>query len=188
MKKHQFTPWLTACFLAAMSISCSPGIRVSTDFDKTVNFGSYKTFNIYNLKITGSVSQLNADRIVAAIKNEMISKGYTESGSNPDLMVNAVTILKDKQAVSTTTNYYGFGGLYRPYRHFGMGMSTGVTTTRTYDYKDGSLTIDMVDSKTQKMIWQGIGNKELDRAPKNTEEYIRAGVASILKDFPSAQK
>lgn len=98
--------------------SCGPTLKVSTDFDQNAVFSNYKTFSVYNLKTTGSVSQLNADRIVNAIKAELTSKGFQEAGSNADLIINAVTVLKDKQSVSSSTNYYGYGGLYRPYNYW----------------------------------------------------------------------
>jgi len=139
---------------------------------------------VTDFKTSGSVSQLNAERIISAIKAEMVRKGFKETGSNPDLLVNAMTILKDKQEVTATTNYYGYGGAYRPYGYYGGAGSSGYTTYNTYEYKDGSLIIDIVDAKTNKMIWEGIGNKDIDHAPKNPEEAIRKAVTSIMAGFP----
>ena len=167
-------------------ISCSAPLKVNTDYDKSVNFSNYKTFSVYNLKTTGSVSQLNAERITNAIRNEMTKKGFTETSNNADLMVNAVVVLKDKQTTTATTNYYGYGGMYRPYGYYGgMGMGAmGTTSVNTYEYKAGTFIIDVVDSKTQKMIWEGTGNKDFDSAPKNPDEAITNGVASIMAGFP----
>lgn len=175
-----------AVFLFAAS--CGPTLKVSTDYDKNAVFSNYKTFSVYNLKTTGSVSQLNADRIVNAIKAELTSKGFQEAGSNADLIINAVTVLKDKQSVSSSTNYYGYGGIYRPYSYWGGGMGVGSTTVSTYNYKDGSLVIDIVDNKTQKMVWQGTGNSEIDKAPKDPDAAIKAAVTKILANFPPDSK
>ncbi len=168
--------------------SCGSTLKVYTDFDKNAVFSNYKTFSVYNLKTTGSVSQLNADRIVNAIKAELTSKGFQEAGSNPDLIINAVTLLKDKQSVSASSNYYGYGGIYRPYGYWGGGMGVGSTTVSTYTYKDGSLIIDVVDNKTQKMVWQGTGNAEIDKAPKDPDAAIKAAVTKILANFPPDSK
>ncbi len=170
--------------LVVLAFSCSPSLKVSSDYDKAVNFTGYKTFSVYHLKTTGSVSQLNADRIVNAINADMTSKGFTATENNPDLMINAVTILKDKQQVTATTNYYGYGGMYRPYGYWGTGMVGSNTSVNTYTYKDGTLQIDIVDSKTQKMIWQGTGNAEIDKAPKDPDAMITNAVAKILANFP----
>ncbi|MCC9072279.1 DUF4136 domain-containing protein [Flavobacterium sp. F-65] len=165
--------------------SCSPSVKVTTDYDRSVNFSQYKTFAVYDLKAQeGQVSQLNAERVTNAIRIEMINKGFTESTNDPDLKVNAVTILKDKKQVTANSDFYGYGGMYRPYGYWGGGMITGRTTYNTYDYVDGSLIIDIVSTKTQKLIWQGIGNTELDKRPDNPDEFISSSVKKILAGFP----
>ena len=139
--------------------SCSPTVKVTTDYDHSANFSEYKTFAVYDLKAQqGQVNQLNVDRVTNAIRAEMIAKGFTES-ANPDLRVNAVSILKNKTSVSADTNFYGYGGMYRPYGYWGGGamMGNANTTFNSYDYVDGSLIIDIVSSKTGKLIWQGVG-------------------------------
>jgi hypothetical protein len=175
------------CLSAALFTACESTLKVTSDYDKSVNFSGYKTFNFYNLKTSGSVSQLNAERIANAIRRELTKKGLTETSNNPDLMVNAVTILKDKKEVTATTNYYGYGGAYRPYGYYGGAGASGYTTVSTYEYKDGSLIIDIVDAKTNKVVWEGIGNKDIDKAPKNPEEAINNAVTSILAGYPPAK-
>ncbi|MGN7812126.1 MULTISPECIES: DUF4136 domain-containing protein [Flavobacterium] len=166
--------------------SCSPTVRVTTDYDHAANFGEYKTFAVYDLKAQqGQVNQLNVDRVTNAIRAEMIAKGFKES-DNPDLKVNAVSILKNKTSVSADTNFYGYGGMYRPYGYWGGGAMMGGanTTFNTYDYVDGSLVIDIVSTKSQKLVWQGIGNAEIDSKPDNPEEFINNSIKKILAGFP----
>lgn len=166
--------------------SCSPTVKVTTDYDHSANFTEYKTFAVYDLKAQqGQVNQLNVDRVAKAIRNEMLAKGFTES-SNPDLKVNAVSILKNKTSVTANTDFYGYGGMYRPYGYWGGGAMMGGanTTFNSYDYVDGSLVIDIVSNKTQKLLWQGIGNAEIDSKPDNPEEFINSSIKKILTDFP----
>ncbi|MDR6760763.1 hypothetical protein J2Y38_000961 [Flavobacterium sp. 2755] len=166
--------------------SCSPTVNVTTDYDHAANFSEYKTFAVYDLKAQqGQVNELNADRVTKAIRAEMIAKGFTES-SNPDLKVNAVSILKNKTQVTADSNFYGYGGMYRPYGYWGGGamMGGGTTTFNTYDYVDGSLVIDIVSTKTQKLLWQGVGNAQIDSKPDNPEEFINGAVKKILAGFP----
>jgi len=171
--------------VSVLVFSCATQVKITTDYDKAANFGSYKTFAVYNLKSTNSVSALNADRIINAIKAEMKKKGFTEVADNADLGVNAVTIMKDKTQITANSNYYGYGGAYRPYGYYGGGgMASGTTTYNTYDYKDGSLIIDIVDMKTQKLVWQGTGNAEIDKTPKDPDEFISSTVTKILAAFP----
>ncbi|PWB23915.1 DUF4136 domain-containing protein [Flavobacterium sp. HTF] len=174
-------------FLLVFLYSCSPTVKVTTDYDHSANFSEYKTFAVYDLKAQeGQVNQLNVDRVINAIRSEMTAKGFTESSSNPDLKVNAVSILKNKQSVTADTNFYGYGGMYRPYGYWGGGamMGSGTTTFNTYDYVDGSLVIDIVSAKTQKLVWQGVGNAQIDSKPDNPEEFIAGAIKKILEGFP----
>lgn len=173
-------------FLLGLMYSCSPTVRVTTDYDRDTNFSEYKTFAVYDLKAQeGQVSQLNVDRVTKAIRSEMLSKGFTETTASPDLKINAISILKNKTSVSANTDFYGYGGMYRPYRYWGGPMMGGATTTvNTYDYVDGSLIIDIVSTKTQKLVWQGIGNAKIDSTPNNPEEFIASSVKKILVGFP----
>ena len=107
-----------------------------------------------------------------------------ETDNNPDLIVHTASIFKDKQSVTANSSYYGYGGYYRPY---GWGGAMGVSSYTTYDvqnYKDGSIIIDIVDAKTQKLIWEGVGNKEIDSPAKDPEKAINEAIASIMSDFP----
>jgi hypothetical protein len=184
MKTIKINQFLFILILSVFTVSCSPTLRITNDYDRTANFTSYHSFSVYSFKTSGSVSQLNADRIVNAIIADLTAKGFKYVESKGDLTINAITILKDKQSVSTATNYYGYGGLYRPYGYYG---SLGNNIVTTYSYKDGSLTIEMVDSKTTKMVWQGIGNKEIDRVSKDPDTAIKAAVTKILATFPPAK-
>jgi hypothetical protein len=159
-------------------------MKITMDYDKSVNFGLYKSFAIAKLEMKNiSISQLNAERITNAIKDEMKKKGFREDPENPDITVNPITILKDEKTVTAYTDYYGYGGYYRPYG-WGGGMGTGTTTYNVQNYINGSLIIEVIDAKSQKLIWEGIGNKQVDGPLKNPDVQIPAAVAKIMAGFP----
>ncbi|MGQ7944542.1 DUF4136 domain-containing protein [Flavobacterium sp. WC2509] len=179
--------FLIPILLLGLIYGCAPTVKVTNDYDHAVNFSEFKTFATFDLRAQkGQVNQLNVDRVTKAIIAEMTAKGFKETSDNPDLKVNAVAILKNKQQVTANSNFYGYGGMYRPYGYWGGGamMGGGTTTFDTYDYVDGSLVIDIVSTKTGKLVWQGIGNAEIDNKPDNPEEFINSSVKSILAGFP----
>lgn len=187
MKTNKKFLFIIPMLLLGLMYSCGPTVKVTTDYDHAANFSEFKTFAVYDLKAQeGQVNQLNVDRVTRAIRNEMTAKGFTENNSNPDLKVNAVAILKNKTSVTANSDFYGYGGAYRPYGYWGGGMMMGggTTTYNTYDYVDGSLMIDIVSTKTQKLVWQGVGNAEIDNKPDNPEEFINTTIKSILAGFP----
>jgi len=182
MKKFlQISPLL---LMAVYLVSCGPSLKVSHDYDKSVNFDQYKTFALYNSdSIHDAISPLNQQRILNAVKSEMAKKGFQESASTPDVWVNVTAVLENRVAVSSTTDYYGYGGMYRPY-YWGGGMSSATTNYNVQHYKDGSLIIDVIDANSKKLVWQGTGNKEIDGPVKDPDTTIPKAVASIMESFP----
>jgi len=172
--------------LAVISIflnACEPSLKVTSDYDKAANFSSYKTFAMTQLDMQHqTISQLNQTRIINAVKAEMVKKGFSES-ANPDLEVTAVIILKDEKSVTANTNYYGYGGYYRPYG-WGGGMASGYTTYSVENYKNGSLIIDVSDRNGKKLLWEGIGNKEIDKPASDPDKAIADAVSAIMSSFP----
>lgn len=165
-------------------VSCKPSLKVTYDFDRTVNFTAYKTFSLYWLTSNQNVTGLNEDRIWNFIRSEMIKKGYREDNRHPDLLLNAVGVVKNKNYVVSNSNVY-YGGVYRPYfNRGGIGMAYGNTTFQTSSYKEGRLVIDAVDAKSNKLIWQGTGNAAFEKQPKDPDEAIRASVSKILASLP----
>jgi Domain of unknown function (DUF4136) len=163
--------------------SCAPALTVTNDYDKTANFSSFHTFKIVKLEQQHqALSQFNQTRIINAVRANMISKGFTET-ENADLLVNIVTILKnEQQVVANTTSYgYGYGGYYRPY---GWGGGNSSTTVNVEKYVDGSLIIEVANASTQKLIWEGIGNKQIDQPSSNPDQAIKDAVTKIMASFP----
>ena len=182
--KTRLLPSLLCVVSALIIAGCEAPLKVVTDHDKSVNFSGYKTFAIDSLtEREQSVSQLNAHRIIDGIKAAMLSKGFEETSANPDLRVNAITIMKDRKEVTANTNYYGYGGVYRPYG-WGTGSGGAYTTYNVSDYLDGSIIIDVIDARTNKLIWEGVGNKEIDKPAKDLDAAIRSAISTIMKDFP----
>jgi hypothetical protein len=169
--------------IAILFASCTPSLKVTSDYDKHANLSQCKTFVVDTLNASQSLSQLNINRINNAVTSEMTKKGFSQS-STPDLLVHVSAILKDKASLSSTTNYYGYGGFYRPYAWGGGLGATGYTTYNVENYKDGSLIIDIADAKTKNLLWEGIGNKEIDKPSKDPEKEISSAVASIMANFP----
>ena len=54
--------------LQVFILACAPSVRISTDYDRSANFSSYKTFSLNKQTTIGIVNSLNADRIVNSIR------------------------------------------------------------------------------------------------------------------------
>lgn len=179
MKKSFFLPVFALSGLIFLT-SCESPLTVTTDYDKTANFSQFKTYKIVQLEQQyQALSQFNQTRVINAVNAQMLAKGFTQSSDNPDMLVNITSIMKNKQSV--TANTYGYGGYYRPY---GWGGGNSSTTVNVQDYTAGSLIIEVANASTKKLLWEGIGNKDIDAPASNPEQAINAAVQKIMASFP----
>jgi hypothetical protein len=168
---------------AILMVSCKPTLKVSADYDRSANFSQYKTFSLYYLVTSRNVSELNEQRIWKSLRAEMIKKGYKENDKNPDLVVNALSVVKNRKSVSANSSIHGFGGPY-PYRYWGGGSVSGTTSFQANKYKEGTLVIEVVDARKDRLVWQGTGNAEFEKQPKDPDLAISNAVNKILSSFP----
>jgi hypothetical protein len=174
-----FIKLAVACCIILLAQSCGPTLSVTSDYDHGANFMQYKTFKLLQPDAQHqTISSLNQERIYAAIKANMTGKGFTEA-ADADLLVNAVIIIKDNKYLSANT--YGNGGFYRPYA-WGGGFSQ--TTVSVEEDKQGSLIIDVVDSKANKLLWTATGNQSIDQPLSDPATQLPVIVNKIMASFP----
>jgi len=178
MKTLKLIPFL----LLLIFTSCST-VTVYSDYDKTVDFTSYKTYAYFKPGIDKvEISDLDKRRILRAIDDQMQAKGFTKS-ENPDLLVNIFTKSREQVDVNQFTAGwgYGWGWGWNPYMMYG-GQTTVSTST------EGTLYIDLIDAKKKEMIWQGEGVGTLTRNIDKKDEKIAEFVAKILAQYPPVKK
>ena len=110
--------------------SCS-SVRVSADYDKNTNFGTYKTFAFFKNGIDkAEINDIDKKRILRAIEAQLLAKGLTKS-ENPDLLVSIFT--KSNQRVDVYNNFWGFNnwgwGGFGPAWGWGWNQQPAVSTT-----------------------------------------------------------
>jgi len=161
-------------------------IKVETDFDPEYSFSHAETYAIV-YKQKEYEDTLTADRIMDGIRKELVSKGYTEvPRADADLFVvfhidvrNKTKIVQDYQYIGISPYRYGYG--------YGYGGMMAVPTTRAYNYDEGKLLMDILNSKDNKIVWRGIATDSLKTydTPKERTKYINKVMASIFKTLPA---
>lgn len=164
---------ILALFSVTFLMSCG---SVQTDFDRSVNFNNYKTFNYFTDIDFGGFSELDARRLTTAVDQQMAQKGFTKS-ENPDLIIDIRPSLRDYKSTSSSVRVGG--------GNWGRGVSVGgsvgipIRTNKT----DRQIVIEMVDASNDHMIWQGIFNKTTSPNADN-EKVINDAVTKIFSKFP----
>jgi hypothetical protein len=162
--------------------ACSHQISVYTDHDPDYNIKSLTTFdwahktNIEVNKNPLHYNELNDKRIKTSIVNQLTRRGYSYSEGQPDFLIHYHIIVDDQSIV--TTEPYGY--LYGPYW---MRMRTNV-----YSYREGTLIIDLMDPKSNNLIWRGWAVAALNGpyTTGQTEELINRAVEKIFRNFPDS--
>lgn len=162
-------------FALLLFASCS-SVQVASDYDTTVNFNNYNSYAFFKPGVDkAEISDLDKKRILRALDAEMSLKGMQKS-SNPDLLISFFT--KAKERVNVYQNHYGWG---RPWG-WGWGhLGSGATVSKT---TEGTLYVDIIDAKTNELVWQGIGTAPLERTMEKKEQRIKEIVKKILEKYP----
>jgi hypothetical protein len=181
-------PRLTAA-LAATAIAltgCASGPDIQADYDKSADFGKYRTYGFVAQAGTdsGDFRSLATQMLQNAASRQMEQRGYTRA-ENPDLVINFKGKLEEKVDVeSTPAPYYGPGWGYRgwygaPYGGYG---GSEVTTRR---YNVGTLVIDVVDREKRQVVFQGaISGVVTKEMQQNREASINRAVEGIFMQYP----
>ncbi|RLA71617.1 MAG: DUF4136 domain-containing protein [Epsilonproteobacteria bacterium] len=161
-------------------------IKVETDYDPEYSFSNANTYAIVYKKKEYE-DTLTADRIMEGIRTELTSKGYTEvKRSDADLFIvfhtdvhNKTRIVQDYQYIGISPYRYGYG--------YGYGGMMAVPMTRAYNYDEGKLMMDVLNSRDSKIVWRGIATDSLKnfKTPQERTKYINKVMRSIFETLPA---
>lgn len=172
---------LPAALLSLALLGACSSYQVTYDYDVTVSYGRYRTFDYYTSKKgTGGTTSLMDKRVRAAVEKELQTKGFTmETKADPDFLVTYYPIVQERKY--RTTTHVGWGWGYRPV--YGR---IGTSTSQVHHYKEGSIVIEIVDFKSNQMIWQGAAAGALTGLdnPEDADEVVQRAVRDILAKFP----
>ena len=177
---------ILACAIVAPAVLLAQ--KTTYDFDKAADFTTYRT---YAHKDGTKVGQELIDaRIVAAIETELAAKKLTKVAENPDVfVVYHVAFDKEKDISTYSSGYAGGYGAYG-WGYGGGWGGGGMTSTQVRDILVGTLVIDVADAKGGRMVWRGMGVKEVDTTakPDKRDKSISNAVNKIFKNYPPKVK
>lgn len=177
--------WLTV--VAAMLLSaCATGPRISSDVDPSADFSRYRTFAFYSpLAIESQgYTTLVSGRMKASARAQMESRGYVYNEKSPDLWVNLNAFMQEKtDVVSTPEVDYDYYYSYRARRY--VAVPYWRDRTDVYRYTEGTLNVDLVDARENRLVWEGVAVGRVARAkPEERAARIESAIADIFVRFP----
>ena len=202
---------LVVLIISSLS-ACSSYDYYTAGLNKT-NLSHYHTF-AWMPVISNNGKKMNtpngeADaKIKETATQSLTAKGWNLQQRQPDLLISYTATV----GRGTRTNYYtnyggypgwgwgggfgygwrggwgGWGGFYNPYYAFGPGFAYGgaLTYEDQEHYKEGTLVIDLIDRRTQKVIWRGFGVGEVHHDPQKNIDDLPKVVQGILDQLNTA--
>ena len=154
---------------------------ISYDRSEGVDFSKYKTYQIYSLDVKNipefEPKKTGLNMLLEEIHKQMVARGYEKVNENPELLINlGVTITAEVQTRETDIRDARYMG-QRNYHWESEEIVIG-------HYKEGTVTLDLVDANKNKMIWQAIsGGVVSEKREKNKKKIVR-GVQKLFKKYP----
>lgn len=179
--------------LAALAIplaACSSGPQVQSDFDPSFNFSQLSTYTWAARTDAGKdpavYNNIVESRVKEAVNQALQAKGFREVSSDASFMVAWHGAINQQHSVETVGTSYGYGwGWYGGYG--GPGMGYGTSTTYVNSWNEGTLIIDIVDVKENKMVWRGSAQGEMDEHrddPQAMQQGLNDAVTKMMATFP----
>ena len=163
-------------FLASSIISCSPIYSVSYDSDENFDLIQISTYEWLPIPKEANINNLDEVRIKKAVNAELEAKGLMLTSNNPDFLIAADIITKEKLRI--TRRGYPYYYSYRAYH--------GSWSVDSYQYQEGTFILDFVKPASKNLIWHGAARVALDYAntPEKRDRLIKEAMQKILQNFP----
>jgi hypothetical protein len=189
--------WVGAVALSAALLFTGCAGNAHIEKDKSADFSKYKTYawvekpETRETKKTGK-NELTEANIRTSVNNQLQKIGWKEVNANPDIMVNYELLVEKNQkeqkdavySPSYTRSYYNrYTGRVNTYYYPSQfeGYDTYTTTV-----KEGTVTVTMIDNKTDKAVWQGWTTNEIN-SRKMTGKEIDQSVKTIFRKFDAGK-
>lgn len=185
----------TAVIAGLMLASCASVVHVEKD--DTANLNSYRTYawvetrENKNDSVQTKVSDLTERRIRQAVEDELLKTGWKVSKNQPDVLL-SYDVLVERGVKENTRPVYSepytryfynpytrrWSSLYYPSQFLGY-------DNRQMSVREGTITISLIDAKTEKTIWQGWTTDEVNSRNLTSKE-IRSAVKNIFRKLDVA--
>ena len=185
--------------IGALALGACSSITVSTDH-APIEFSGFKTYAWLHSGVTeenGKSNDIIDGKVKSIVDADLESKDFAKvDKDSADFHVNYHITTQEKTDIKTYISYGGYYPGYRSYGAYGPSRNYAYYDSRMAmppiqeavitEYVQGTLIIDVIDPKTNKLIWRGTAGKHLDEGatPKEREKVIKGVVSKLLAQYP----
>jgi uncharacterized protein DUF4136 len=152
---------------------------VSTEYDKSFDFATIKTFSAKIATPWGN--PIMESSVLKEIEDGLSSRGWQkvpEGEADAEVLIHGSTQQKDKITTFYNGGYYGGWGWY------GYWGGPGMTTVTTHTYTEGTLVVDIFNTRTKQLVWRGTIVDELKKKQDHRQKQIEKSSDKLFKYFP----
>ena len=184
--------FLGATVWLGLMAACSNAPIVRSDYDPRADFASYRTFAFMEPLGTdrAGYTTLLTERLKRAAALQMESRGYALDEKNPDLLINFQTNVQSRtEYVGPPPMMWGGGFGYGYGYGYGAGFYGGwpgfAFGPDVIQYNEGTMKVDLIDTKRKQMVWGGTGTTLLGNSQQTaTEAMVQNMMISIFARYP----
>lgn len=190
---------LSLMFVGLLLSACSPFTLVNQETYNNANLAAYKTFRIVtpadDRHLPPGMEMVTYYNIAAAIREQMVDRGYTEDPSSPLLINIGVTVHREIETQPAVppgySPYWGpyYNGYYPyfmwpRYNYWANYYSNAQVITGIY--KEGVLTMDMVNIDTKVPLYSASVATIIDNGQAQFRDLksIAEAVQTLFSKFP----
>ena len=181
--------------LGFVFLLASCGSTAHIEKDDNTDFSQYKTFAWIEKEGKQDHSRTNdltERKIREAVNKELEKTGWRESKNRPDVLL-SYDVLVEKSVAQRSDPVYSSPftrTFYNPYsrRFVNVYYPSRFMGYDNYDVptREGTVTISMIDTKTDKTVWQGWTTDEINSRNMSSKE-IQNSVKAIFRKFDIAK-
>ncbi len=193
MKTINLKTAIVAVLGIGLLAGCASAVHIEKD--ENANFSKYKSFTWLhgdNGKLENQ-SDLMETKIRNAVSKEFEKIGWKESKNRPDVILDYDVLIERSSRTQSDPLYS------QPYRRLVYNPYTRRYATIYYPsqflgydsyekvIREGTITVTMIDAKTDKTVWQGWTTEEVNNRNLTNKE-IQKAVANIFKKSELAKR
>jgi hypothetical protein len=189
---------ISSLVVIAAIVLAGCGVQSYVEKDPSVDLKNYKTFAWINEKGTKEENgkpykDFKETYLMDLVTKELEKNGWREAKSNPDVLVDYDIMIENETrresdpvySRSMVRYFYNpytgrINSFYYPSRYLGE-------NSYTVPYKSGTITINIVDNESDKLVWQGWAETEVTRKNISREDMQKI-VKSIFKKLDVAMR
>lgn len=193
---HIITFFAISAFAFSTAFAQSGNVTVASDKSLTADFSQYETFDFARqiaddqIRVFFLDDALLKSKVKEAVNYELEARGYEQTSSNPDLIINF-------QVLDEPTEFTGYTGVYRDENYWtademrkdiiGLVPEEEIRSAenqKTYQLKEGTLMVHLVDAEAGELIWQGYASGIMDgEIIDGKEDKVEEAVSLIFQTY-----